>query len=165
LCSHGCVAVGHLCAPFSTATLKLAGASLAEEVIADMSSPAKVANLADLLKSAGLRPTRQRVALGGLLFTGQDRHVSAEALHEEAQIAGCDVSLATVYNTLHQFTQAGLLRSSPSTVRKCISTRIHPITIISILPAKGASKTSTARPFASRGFRPRQTVTRSPTSM
>ena len=75
-----------------------------------MSTTPKEGNLVGLLKKAGLRPTRQRVALGGLLFTGIDRHVSAEALHDEAQKAGYDVSLATVYNTLHQFTQAGLLR-------------------------------------------------------
>lgn len=62
------------------------------------------------LRTAGLRPTRQRLALGRLLFDGGDRHVTAEALHEEAQGAGVSVSLATVYNTLHQFTEAGLLR-------------------------------------------------------
>lgn len=62
------------------------------------------------LREAGLRPTRQRLALGRLLFDGGDRHVTAEALHEEAQKAGVSVSLATVYNTLHQFTQAKLLR-------------------------------------------------------
>lgn len=62
------------------------------------------------LREAGLRPTRQRLALGRLLFDGGDRHVTAEALHEEAQGAGVSVSLATVYNTLHQFTEAGLLR-------------------------------------------------------
>lgn len=62
------------------------------------------------LREAGLRPTRQRLALGRLLFDGGDRHVTAEALHEEAQKAGVSVSLATVYNTLHQFTDAALLR-------------------------------------------------------
>jgi len=62
------------------------------------------------LRDAGLRPTRQRLALGRLLFDGGDRHVTAEALHEEAQKAGVSVSLATVYNTLHQFTDAHLLR-------------------------------------------------------
>lgn len=62
------------------------------------------------LRSAGLRPTRQRVALAGLLFANGDRHISAEELHEEAGTIGCRVSLATVYNTLHQFTQAGMLR-------------------------------------------------------
>jgi Fur family transcriptional regulator, iron response regulator len=59
---------------------------------------------------AGLRPTRQRVALAELLFAKGDRHLSAEELHEEASRAGVAVSLATVYNTLHQFTDAGLLR-------------------------------------------------------
>jgi Fur family iron response transcriptional regulator len=61
------------------------------------------------LRAAGLRPTRQRVDLAGLLFRDEDRHVTAEALHEEAARAGVRVSLATVYNTLHQFTGAGLL--------------------------------------------------------
>jgi Fur family iron response transcriptional regulator len=59
---------------------------------------------------AGLRPTRQRVALAELLFDGPHRHVSAEQLHSEAQNDGVRVSLATIYNTLHQFRQAGLLR-------------------------------------------------------
>jgi len=61
------------------------------------------------LRSAGLRPTRQRVELGSLLFTGMDRHIGAEGLHAEALASGIKVSLATVYNTLHQFTGAGLL--------------------------------------------------------
>ena len=64
----------------------------------------------DMLKCAGLRPTRQRVALGDLLFARGHRHISAEGLHEEAVAARVPVSLATVYNTLHQFTEANLLR-------------------------------------------------------
>src|ERR1700761_7934215 len=62
------------------------------------------------LRRAGLRPTRQRVELAGLLFKDCDRHVTAESLHDEITRAGVKVSLATVYNTLHQFTDAGLLR-------------------------------------------------------
>ena len=62
------------------------------------------------LREAGLRPTRQRVELAGVLFQSGDRHVTAESLHDEVANAGVKVSLATVYNTLHQFTQAGLLR-------------------------------------------------------
>jgi Fur family transcriptional regulator, iron response regulator len=63
------------------------------------------------LRSVGLRPTRQRIALARLLFDGgSDRHVTAEQLHGEAQGSSIRVSLATVYNTLHQFTTAGLLR-------------------------------------------------------
>ncbi len=62
------------------------------------------------LRQAGLRPTRQRVSLAKLLFNGCDRHTTAEALHVEAAEQGIRVSLATVYNTLHQFTEAGLLR-------------------------------------------------------
>ncbi len=86
--------------------------------------------LIERLKQVGLRPTRQRLALAKLLFdpspTEQaappsggeaggepracDRHITAEQLHDEAVGAGQPVSLATVYNTLHQFTEAGLLR-------------------------------------------------------
>ena len=62
------------------------------------------------LRAHGLRPTRQRVELARLLFRGPDRHIAAESLHEEAEALGLRISLATVYNTLHQFTQAGLLR-------------------------------------------------------
>ncbi len=62
------------------------------------------------LRSAGLRPTRQRMALGWLLFAKGDRHVSAEMLYEEALRAREPLSLATVYNTLRQFSEAGLLR-------------------------------------------------------
>jgi len=61
------------------------------------------------LRQANLRPTRQRVALGWLLFGKGDRHVTAEILFEEARGAKVPVSLATIYNTLHQFTAAGLL--------------------------------------------------------
>ena len=61
------------------------------------------------LRSLGLRPTRQRVALARLLFGG-DRHVTAEGLHSQAQAAKVAVSLATVYNALHQFVDAGILR-------------------------------------------------------
>jgi Fe2+/Zn2+ uptake regulation proteins len=67
-------------------------------------------DLAEALRRAGLRPTRQRLALASLLFGGEDRHVTAEMLHVEALAAGQRVSLATVYNTLHQFKRAGLLR-------------------------------------------------------
>lgn len=64
----------------------------------------------ELLRQSGLRPTRQRLALGKLLFGGEDRHVTAEQLHAEVEALGEHVSLATVYNTLHQFKRAGLLR-------------------------------------------------------
>jgi Fur family transcriptional regulator, iron response regulator len=67
-------------------------------------------DVSTLLRRAGLRPTRQRVALASLLFGAGDRHITAESLHEEAVQAGERVSLATVYNTLHQFKRAGLLR-------------------------------------------------------
>ena len=66
--------------------------------------------IAGRLKQAGLRPTRQRLALAGLLFRQGDRHLTAESLYEDAARAGHALSLATVYNTLNQFTAAGLLR-------------------------------------------------------
>jgi Fur family iron response transcriptional regulator len=62
------------------------------------------------LRAAGLRPTRQRVALAELLFGRGDRHVTAEMLHAEALQNGIPVSLATIYNTIHQFVEAHLLR-------------------------------------------------------
>jgi len=62
------------------------------------------------LRQVGLRPTRQRVELGWILFAKGNRHVTAEMLYEEATRAKVPVSLATVYNTLHQFTEFGLLR-------------------------------------------------------
>lgn len=66
-------------------------------------------NALTCLKRVGLRPTRQRLALADLLFGDQHRHVTAEALHAEAVDAGVRVSLATIYNTLHQFVKVGLL--------------------------------------------------------
>jgi Fur family iron response transcriptional regulator len=67
-------------------------------------------HLLDRLRAAGLRPTRQRLALAKLLFENDDRHITAEQLHGEALNNNIRVSLATVYNTLHQFTDAALLR-------------------------------------------------------
>ena len=75
-----------------------------------MSEPRPFAPIVQRLRSAGLRPTRQRLSLAKLLFDGGDRHLTAEQLHALAGEARIPVSLATVYNTLHQFTEAGLLR-------------------------------------------------------
>jgi Fur family iron response transcriptional regulator len=75
-----------------------------------MSSQTTLADIEEKLRKAGLRPTRQRLDLGLLLFRDGDRHVTAEILHAEALREGISVSLATVYNTLHQFTECGLLR-------------------------------------------------------
>lgn len=63
------------------------------------------------LTDAGLRPTRQRVALASLLVgDGKDRHVTAESLFEDVRTQGESVSLATVYNTLRAFCSAGLMQ-------------------------------------------------------
>jgi Fur family transcriptional regulator, iron response regulator len=67
-------------------------------------------DIAVRLRSAGLRPTRQRVALARALFEREHRHVTAESLHAEAKALRSPVSLATVYNALNQFRDAGLLR-------------------------------------------------------
>src|SRR5262245_33394981 len=75
-----------------------------------MSGTRPYAELLQRLRAAGLRPTRQRLALARLLFEKGDRHITADELHADAGAAGVGVSLATVYNTLNQFTQAGLLR-------------------------------------------------------
>lgn len=86
-------------------------------------------DLQELLREAGLRPTRQRMLLGQLLFTGMGRHVTAETLHSEAAAAGMRLSLATVYNTLNQFTQAGLLRRIGPDGSRCFfdtDTSVHP---------------------------------------
>ena len=69
-----------------------------------------LADFAEQLRLVGLRPTRQRVAIAALLLDGRHRHVSADSLTEEITAAGLQVSGGTVYNTLNQFTDAGLLR-------------------------------------------------------
>ena len=75
-----------------------------------MPSPRPYTRVVTILTRNGLRPTRQRMALAKLLFENGDRHITAEQLHEEAQRNTVKVSLATIYNALHQFTDAGLLR-------------------------------------------------------
>ena len=66
--------------------------------------------IAKLLDKAELRQTRQRTQLAKMLFQAENRHFTAEQLHKEARTAGGTISLATIYNTLHQFRTAGLLR-------------------------------------------------------
>jgi Fur family transcriptional regulator, iron response regulator len=80
------------------------------EILLRPRKPDDVAEMRTKLRQVGLRPTRERLALGALLFSKGNRHVSAEMLFEEANQAKVDVSLATIYNNLNQFTQAGLLR-------------------------------------------------------
>lgn len=64
----------------------------------------------DIIRRAGLRPTCQRMGLVKLLYAGKGRHICAEQLYREAHAAGMDLSLATVYNTLNQFKNAGILQ-------------------------------------------------------
>lgn len=90
-------------APRST-TRRPGGAAASEPPRTTIASAA-----ADRLRAHGLRPTRQRIDLLHVLQARGDRHVSAEVVYDEALQAGVSVSLATVYNTLKQFTEAGLL--------------------------------------------------------
>jgi Fur family iron response transcriptional regulator len=73
-------------------------------------SPELASHMRTKLRQVGLRPTRTRVALSALLFAKDDRHVTAEMLFEEANQAQVSVALATIYNTLNQFTEVGLLQ-------------------------------------------------------
>ena len=65
------------------------------------------------LRDAGLLPTRQRVQLSTLLFSGGDRHFTADQLASEVRAAGLKISLATIYGTLRTFTRHGLLKVVP----------------------------------------------------
>ena len=98
-------------------------------------------NALELLRTAKLRPTRQRLALARLLFEKGDRHVTAEQLHGEAQAASVPVSLATIDNTLHQFIEARLLREVVVNWAGPISTPTSPTTITSFLGFRPASRT------------------------
>jgi Fur family transcriptional regulator, iron response regulator len=75
-----------------------------------MKSKAPASTALARLRAARLRPTRQRLLLARLLLENGERHVTAEQLHAEAADTESQVSLATVYNTLHQFVDAGLLQ-------------------------------------------------------
>ena len=75
-----------------------------------MKTPSTIA--ADKLKLAGVRSTKQRLEICEHLFAGGNRHVSAEHLWGEVRAAGSTVSLATIYNTLNELRDAGLLIAS-----------------------------------------------------
>jgi len=75
-----------------------------------MKDPGSETAVLDRLRAVGLRPTRQRLALAKILFSQGPRHVSAEELFNEAKAHKINVSLATIYNALHDFTSKGLLR-------------------------------------------------------
>jgi Fur family transcriptional regulator, iron response regulator len=79
-----------------------------------MASGCPVQSFKARLHQVGLRPTRQRMLLGWLLFGRGHRHVSAEELYDEATRARAHLSLATVYNTLRQFSEASLIRQVPT---------------------------------------------------
>jgi Fur family iron response transcriptional regulator len=98
--------------PSRTLVFTTVGAPAADGLAAQRATPSGCPwrDVKAMLREVGLRPTRQRMELGWLLFGKGDRHITAELLFEEATKAKVPVSLATVYNTLHQFTDAGLLR-------------------------------------------------------
>ncbi len=98
--------------------------------IPDSSRPGDYRRSEAWLASGGLRPTRQRLALAGLLVgDGKNRHVTAESLHEAAGAMDVSVSLATVYNTLRAFCDAGLMNEiTVDGTRSYFDTRVddHP---------------------------------------
>lgn len=102
-------------------------AQAAIETVTDQIASARGARW---LTRAGLRPTRQRLVLATLLVgDGQNRHVTAESLHAAATASGEPVSLATVYNTLRAFCEAGLINEiSVDGSRSYFDTRLddHP---------------------------------------
>ena len=67
-------------------------------------------SVADRLRKAGLRPTAQRLALADHMFKDGHKHFTAEQLHDAMAKRGESISMATIYNAVHQFTDAGLLR-------------------------------------------------------
>src|SRR2546421_10475086 len=89
-----------------------------EQQTAAQRPEARLAVVRGMMRQAGLRPTRQRLALAGLLFGKGNRPLSAGNLHEEAVLARAPEALATVYNTLRQITEAGLLPEVGSAGRK-----------------------------------------------
>ena len=93
--------------------------TLQETKVKDAMDVRPYSHVIERLRGASLRPTRQRIALAKLLFDDGHRHVTAESLHADAQEAAIRVSLATVYNTLHQFTEAGLLREIVVDSQRC----------------------------------------------
>lgn len=103
-------------APVFATHFQLKGASagliLAKNQMAGIvMTPTAIKNGTKWLASADVRPTRQRVALASLLVgDGMDRHVTAESLFDDARGVGESVSLATVYNTLRAFCDAGLMQ-------------------------------------------------------
>ena len=80
------------------------------EIDGNIPAATEGARLVQRLRDAGLRPTKQRLAIAGLLLDGRHRHVSADSLAREIRGAGMQMAGGTVYNTLNQFTVAGFLR-------------------------------------------------------
>ena len=76
-------------------------------------------HIIEKLRRAGMRPTSQRMALAKILFDNGHRHVTAETLYAEARDSLIPISLATVYNSLNQFTQSGLLREIIVDSQRC----------------------------------------------
>ena len=66
-------------------------------------------HIIETLREKGLRPTRQRIMIAKMIFSGKNRHVSPEMLADEIGEAGGHIALGTIYNTLRQFSDAGLL--------------------------------------------------------
>jgi Fur family iron response transcriptional regulator len=87
--------------------------TLTDARVSSKSKRAFKAPARDILAEAGLRPTRQRLALADLLFRGEPRHVSVDSLYDELSRRGAPGSLSCVYNSLRRFSDLGLLRRTP----------------------------------------------------
>ena len=88
------------------------------------------------LENHKIRPTKQRMILSKLLFEKGKRHISAEALYDEVKKEDRKISLATIYNTLKQFTKIGLIREIVVDQNKSLIVITMNLTIISILKMK-----------------------------
>tara|TARA_B100000686_G_C15782760_1_gene475812 strand:- start:32 stop:481 length:450 start_codon:yes stop_codon:yes gene_type:complete len=67
-------------------------------------------NAINKLEKKGIRATKQRRILAKLIFDKGKRHISAENLFDEVKKEERKISMATIYNTLKQFTSLGLIR-------------------------------------------------------
>jgi Fe2+/Zn2+ uptake regulation proteins len=81
----------------------------------------------EMLRHAGIRPTRQRVTIMRTIRVGGRRHLTPEGFHRELSEAGLKLALGTVYNTLNQFAASGLLRRVGFGDRTfyCTNTEVH----------------------------------------
>jgi Fur family iron response transcriptional regulator len=96
--------------PILTGKQKRIGATVNEQQREPRPLRTDVKAMREKLVAAGVRPTRQRLELGLLIFAPGDRHFTAETIYNEARAMRYPPSLGTIYNTLNEFARCGLLR-------------------------------------------------------